>query len=79
MVITGGASTPEVVTWTHEQNQKKFKVQNIIVFTSEASKKFSVPYLSEKKDEIDGLVCAVETRFKTVLEKCDQIVNEVKN
>ena len=49
------------------------------MFTSEASKKFSIPYLNEKKGEINGLVCAVETSFKTVLEKCDQIVNEAKN
>ena len=79
IVFTGGAITDNVVKTTHELNKKQKKVQNIIVFTTEGSKKWSAPYLTTKKEEIDGLVYSVVTQFKKLLDDFNQIVDDIEN
>ena len=79
IVFTGGPITDNVVTTTHALNQKQKKVQNIIVFTKKESEHHSLPYLSKRKEEIDGLVYSVVKQFKKLLEDFNQIVNDIEN
>ena len=64
IVFASGTSIDKVVEMTHDQNLTKKKVQKVLLFTLEENKHLCEPYLNERKDEIDGLVSAVETNFK---------------
>ena len=75
IVFTAGPMTDNVIKLTYEQNLTQQKVQNIIVLTTNPSKKFSLPYLSTRKEEIDGLVYSVVTEIKTLLDDINQIVD----
>ena len=60
-------------------NKVQKKVQNIIVFTTEESKKFSLPYLSTRKEEIGGLVYSVATQAKTLLEDFNKAIHDLEH
>jgi len=79
IVFTGGLITDSVVKLTYELNLKQKKVKNIIVFTTKTSENLSLPYLSTRKEEIDGLVYSVKTLFKTILYDFNKIVDHNEN
>ena len=60
-------------------NLKQKKVQKIIVFTGEASKKFSEKWMNEKAHEIDDLVYNIVTNFRTLLETFNELVDKLEN
>jgi hypothetical protein len=79
IVITGGPMTDDVVKLTYELNLKQKKVKNIIIFTTKESENYSLPYLYKWKEEIDGLVYSVNTRFKSLLDDTNKIEDDFEN
>ena len=78
IVFASGNSIEKVVEVTHDLNLTKNKVQKVLLFASEENKHLCESYLNERKEEIDGLVAAVETNFKQVLVKYNKAVIDLE-